>query len=346
MKIPSTFMKIAVTAALSTAVAPLVQAAPQTIKPGELWLDNRGQHIQAHGGGIIKVADTYYWYGEDRSKDNDPARRYVACYSSKDLVNWTFRNQVFKPTVMPDIGPRLVLERPKVFYNEKTKKYVMYMHIDGPATPDGTGSAYVQARVGVAVSDKPDGDFEFVRSFRPLGKESRDIGQFIDDDGSAYLIFECRPDRGFYIAKLSEDFMDVEKEVAFIHSPLEGGAIVHYNGLYYAIGSALTGWDPNPNKYATAKSLEGPWSDFKDIAPPQVRTYGSQSTLMLKVVGTKTTSVIFMGDMWRPRQHWDSRYLWMPLEIGDGKLTLPAPQPWTLDVVTGEAKILPAAPVE
>ena len=104
-------------------------------------------------------------------------------------------------------------------------------------------------------------------------------------------------------------------------------------------GSALTGWNPNPNKYATAKSLEGPWSEFKDIAPPEKKTYGSQSTMMLKVTGTKSTSVIFMGDIWRPRTQWDSRYLWMPLEIGDGKLWLPEPKPWTLDVLTGEAVI-------
>lgn len=327
---------------LATLAAPTVvaQAAPQTIRPGEPWLDNRGQHIQAHGGGILKVDDIYYWYGEDRSKDNEPGRRYVACYSSKDLVNWTFRNQVFKPSVMPDIGPRLVLERPKVYFNEKTQKYVMYMHIDGPATPDDPGSDYALARVGIATCDKPDGDFEFVRSFRPLGKESRDIGQFVDDDGSAYLIFESRPDKGFYIAKLSDDYLDVERQVAFIKSPLEGGAVVKYNGLYYAIGSALTGWDPNPNKYATAKSLEGPWSAFKDIAPPDTKTYGSQSTLMLRVTGSKTTSVIFLADMWKPNTQWDSRYLWMPLQIGNGELKLPAPRPWTLDVETGEAKLV------
>ena len=62
---------------------------------------------------------------------------------------------------------------------------------------------------------------------------------------------------------------------------------------------------------------------------------------MLKVVGSKATSVIFMGDIWRPATQWDSRYLWMPLTIADGSLTLPAPRPWTLDVATGEAAILP-----
>ena len=117
---------------------------------------------------------------------------------------------------------------------------------------------------------------------------------------------------------------------------MEGGAIVHYNGLYYAIGSALTGWKANPNKYATAKSLAGPWSAFKDIAPPETNTYGAQSTLMLKITGSKTTSVIFLGDIWKPKTQWDSRYLWMPLEIGDRKLWLPKPVPFTININTGE----------
>jgi hypothetical protein len=58
----------------------------------------------------------------------------------------------------------------------------------------------------------------------PLGHESRDIGQFVDDDGTAYLIFEDRP-FGFRIAKLSDDYLDVEKEVALIPMHLEGGAL-------------------------------------------------------------------------------------------------------------------------
>jgi hypothetical protein len=317
-------------------------AFSETIKPGEIWPDDRGKHIQAHGGGIIKLGDTWYWFGEDRSQDNDPTKRYVACFSSTDLVHWKFRNQVLKTSDPENLGPRWLLERPKVFYNAKTKKFVMYMHIDAPTDPkDPKGSRYALARVGVAVCDTVDGDYKYVRSFRPLGLESRDIGQFIDDDGSAHLIFESRPTNGFYIAKLSDDYLDVEKEVCFIHAPLEGGALVNYQGLYYMIGSAMTAWKPNANKYATASKLEGPWSEFKDIAPPETDTYNSQSTMMLKVAGSKTTSVIFMGDIWRPKTHWDSHYLWMPLEIGDGKLWLPEPKPWTIDVRTGEAVIAP-----
>jgi hypothetical protein len=305
-------------------------AAPQTIAPGEVWPDNRGQHVQAHGGGIIKLRETYYWFGEDRTRGLARSNRYVACYSSTNLAQWTFRNQVVKLNDPENLGPGWVLERPKVFYNAPTKKFVMYAHIDD--------RRYKFASVAVLTCDKPDGEYHYLKSFRPLDHESRDIGQFIDDDGAAYLIFEDRP-FGFRIARLSKDYLAVEKEMCLIPQHMEGGALVHYDGLYYVVGSALTGWSPNPNKYATATKLEGPWSEFKDIAPPETRTYGSQSTMMLKVAGTKSTTVIFMGDVWKPGTQWDSRYLWMPIQIGDGKLWLGEPKPWQLDVNTGETKV-------
>ena len=307
------------------------QKKSDLIKPGEAWVDDRGQQIQAHGGGIIRSKGTYYWFGEDRSKTNDPEKRYVACYSSKDLTHWKFRGQVAAFSAPENLSGHWVLERPKVFYSSLTKKYVMYMHLDSPD--------YKMARVAIAVSDKVDGNYTYVKSFRPLDQESRDIGQFIDDDGSAYLIFEARPTKGFFIAKLSDDRMSVEKEMSFVHAPLEGGAIVHYKDLYYVVGSHLTGWKPNPNVYATATSLSGPWSEMKDIAHPEVNTYDSQSSMLIKVVGTKTTSVIYVGDRWTPKELWDSRYVWMPVEIGDGKLTLPKPQDWTIDVRTGVVRV-------
>ena len=53
----------------------------------------------------------------------------------------------------------------------------MYAHLDN--------AHYKFARVMVAVSDRIDGTYTYVKSFRPLNEESRDIGQFVDDDGSA-----------------------------------------------------------------------------------------------------------------------------------------------------------------
>ena len=298
------------------------------IRPGEVWPDDRGQHIQAHGGGILQLGGVYYWFGEDRSETNARINRCVACYASTNLAQWTFRHQVVRLADPENLGRRWVLERPKVFFNDHTKKFVMYAHIDGRGE-------YKFASVAVFTCDTADGDYAYLKSFRPLGHESRDIGQFVDDDGAAYLIFEDRPS-GFRIAKLSDDYLTVEREICLIPEHLEGGALVHYQGLYYVVGSALTGWNPNPNKYATARSLAGPWSEFKDLAPPDKSTYGAQSTMLWKVTGTKATTVIFMGDIWKPQAQWDSRYLWLPLQIGDGKMWLREPKPWTLDVKTGE----------
>ncbi len=317
------------------------RAAPTaaTVRPGAIWPDDRGQHIQAHGGGIIRFDDVYYWFGEDRGQAIARGTRAVSCYAFTDLVHWTFKKDVLvmsaadRPADLPGTG--LVVERPKVFYNAKTATFVMYVHLDS--------GNYAAAEVGVATSKTIDGDYTLIKHFRPLGEQSRDIGQFIDDDGSAYLVFEDRP-HGFHIAKLSDDYLSVARDMSLIPMHMEGGALVHYQGLYYAIGSHLTGWNPNPNLYATSTSLEGPWSEFKDICPPETNTYGSQSTMLLKVVGTKATTVIFMGDIWRPATQWDSRYLWMPLDIGGGALRLPEPRPWSLDVTTGEAIVDLSAP--
>src|SRR5215469_2621383 len=217
------------------AMAGCASVQPQTIRPGEVWPDDHGQHVQAHGGGILKLGKTYYWFGEDRSRGLSWTNRYVACYSSTDLAHWTFRNRVVQLSDPEKLGFGWVLERPKVFYNAHTKKFVMYAHIDD--------RSYKFASVAVLVSDTVDGNYHYVKSFRPLGHESRDIGQFVDDDGTAYLIFEDRP-YGFRIAKLSADYLNVQEEMCLIPMHMEGGAVVHYQGLYYAIGSALTGWRP------------------------------------------------------------------------------------------------------
>lgn len=316
-------------AVLALAAAKLV-AAPGLIVSGSPWLDTRGHRIQAHSAGITVWKGTYYWFGEDRSLSNDPQKRYVACYSSRDLTHWTFRGKVLALSDPEHLGPAWVLERPKVYVNGHTGKFVMYAHLDD--------AHYTFARVMVATSDRIDGNYEYVKSFRPLDEESRDIGQFVDDDGSAYLIFESRPTKGFFVAKLTDDFMDVKK-TCFIPVPLEAGALVHVGGLYYVVGSHMTGWSPNPNVYATAPSITGPWSEFKTLAPQETNNYESQSTMLLKIQGTRKTSVIFMGDLWHPKALWDSRYLWMPVKVSNGAMHLPEPQPWALNIKTGESSI-------
>ncbi len=315
--------------ALSTVLESNAKAAAGgSINPGDVWPDDQGQHIQAHGGGIIQRGDTYYWFGEYRARDNAPEKRYVGCYASQDLIHWQFRSKAVQLEDPEHLGPGWVLERPKVFYSAAARRFVMYVHLDD--------ARYALARVAVLVSDTVDGAYRYVNSFRPMGHESRDIGQFVDDDGTAYLLSEDRPN-GFHIFQLSPDCLSIARDVCIVPEHLEGLAAVHYGGLYYLVGSHLSSWAPNPNVYATATSLSGPWSHFANLAPPETNTYGSQSSFLLSVTGTKATTVIFLADIWKPDTLWDSRYLWMPLQIGDGKLWLPKPCEWTIECGHGRS---------
>jgi hypothetical protein len=57
----------------------------------------------------------------------------VSCYSSKDLWAWKNEGVVLRgeeKNVTHDLHKSNVLERPKVIYNDRTAKYVMWMHID------------------------------------------------------------------------------------------------------------------------------------------------------------------------------------------------------------------------
>lgn len=157
------------------------------IVPGATWtVPNTGKHLQAHGPGILKIDDTFYIVGENKTaQPGDSLFQTVACYKSKDLVQWEFVNDILKATTEgnSDLSPEGIIERPKIIYNKKTKKYVLWMHVDKPG--------YAYARAGVAWSDTVCGDYTYVTSYRPLDTYiSRDMTVYVDDDGTGYLFGE------------------------------------------------------------------------------------------------------------------------------------------------------------
>lgn len=305
---------------------------PNTIRPGAVWRDTAGDVIQAHGAGMIKVGSTYYWFGED--KTNGYAFQNINCYASTDLIHWTFKGHVLSRQPAGDLGPGSVVERPKVIYNSRTKMYVMYMHLDS--------SNYGKAQVGVAVSPRVDGPYTYKGGYSPSGHQSRDMTLFQDTDGAGYLVYEDRAS-GVRIARLSDDYLTLAQEVALIPESYEAPALVKIKGVYYLLGSRLSGWDANANKYTTATSLAGPWAAFQEVAPPATRTYTSQTAYILPIFGTAQTTYLYLGDRWKPNNLTDSRYLWLPLTVDAAKRTLflPYDDPWTLSVKTGVTARVP-----
>lgn len=300
-------------------------AAPVEIKPGAVWTDTAGGRLQAHGAGILKDGGTYYMVGEDKTAGQTFTA--VACYSSTDLANWTRQPNALTRQPSGDLAADRVVERPKILRNAATGKYVMWMHID---TQD-----YRYARVGVAVADRPCGPYTYQGSFRPQGYESRDMGLFQDDDGTAYLMAEDRPN-GLRIFELTADYTQIKRHVALIAPALESPAILKTGGRYFLLGSHLTGWSPNDNSYITATSLAGPWSAQRGLAPASTKTFSSQTSFVLPVTGTGGTTYMYVGDRWNSGNLNDSRQVWLPLTVSGDTVRLPKfYQSWTIDTATG-----------
>lgn len=155
---------------------------------GHLWMDNNGKHINAHGGNIIKYGNTYYWYGENRPDRGFTTEQGIGVYSSQDLRNWKDEGIALAVSNEKghDIERGCIMERPKVLYNAKTKKFVMLFHLELK------GRGYEAARVAFAISDTPTGPFKYLRSTRinaniwPFDMTKKQIAEAKKTDASAW----------------------------------------------------------------------------------------------------------------------------------------------------------------
>ena len=82
-------------------------ASYDSFRPGAEWLDTDGNPIQAHGGSIITVGDTHYWYGENKAKTDGVTR-----LGSKNRLIWhrgvnLYARYVWLPVVFKDGCPTL-----------------------------------------------------------------------------------------------------------------------------------------------------------------------------------------------------------------------------------------------
>lgn len=306
--------------------------AQSVIVPGATWHDTSGHVLEAHGAGVIQVGSTYYMVGEDHS--TSASFSGINCYSSSDLVNWTFVADILPPQPSGDLTSAAVIQRPKVIYNSSTNEYVMWMHVDN--------SNYSKHSVGVATSPTVCGKYSYQGSFEPEGFPSYDMGLFKDADGSAYLLTTDN-NVALRIEKLTSDYLNVASISATLPS-MEGPAMAKVNGTYYIFCSHLTGWAPNDDQYATASAINGTWSSLQDFADPGKNTYNSQSAWIFPVTGTSGTTYMYMGDRWNSSNLAASTYIWLPLHFSGTTVTMDWYYSWTLNVGAGTWAVTPGTP--
>lgn len=237
--------------------------------------------------------------------------------------------------------PAAILERPKVLHNVAKGTWVMWVHADGPS--ETSNAQYAKANAGVAVSDSPTGPFRWIDSYRlhhaPEGEPNwqpdnpgmaRDMTLFLDDDGTAFIIYSSEENYSLFISRLDEDFTalatppeSAQKGVDFIRPYIgahrEAPALFKRSGTYYLITSGATGWDPNPAQYATATEILGEWTDHGNPVQGEgaADTFRSQSTNVIPV-DPEHGRYIYMGDRWTPSDLRNAPYIWLPLRFGEG----------------------------
>eukprot|EP00928_Gymnodinium_smaydae_P058717 TRINITY_DN41912_c0_g1_i1.p1 TRINITY_DN41912_c0_g1~~TRINITY_DN41912_c0_g1_i1.p1 ORF type:complete len:448 (+),score=20.84 TRINITY_DN41912_c0_g1_i1:33-1376(+) len=311
-------------------------AGSDVVHVGKHWKDTQGKRIEAHGGGMLlsPVDARWYWFGETR-KVWPPEG--INCYSSSSIDGpWSFEGRVFHASQIkqPDTSGPFVIERPKVLYNSRTRKFVMWFHLDA--------NDYTYRHVGVATADAPSGPWEFVHGFQPDGIPSLDMSLFQDPvDGQAYFVRSC--DNSYVgISRLTPDYLRSSGLISTYRPALEGMAIFrHPNGTYYMLTSHLTGWEPNPLVLlrASGSTLDAP--DWVDMGNPtqHCTSFNSQPTFVVQYTPQHAEPYfVYMADNWlycNPERSKgdlvDACYVWLPIQFLDDSVRIRWQSDWSLE---------------
>ena len=326
---------------------------------GITFTDTDGKPVNAHGGGIIQVCDTFYMHGEyflSTTTDND--FNGFSMYSSKDLATWKNEGIILPQQPSGELGPKRKGERPHIIKCPSTGEFVLYAH-----AADETYQA--DKEIVYATSPTVNGQYGYKG---PLKNASGQIAAHSDmsayaDDTGAYVITESG--HVYTLASdchswLSDKTVSVNGDSGGSESP----TVFKANGTYYWIGSYKTGWRANNNFYSTASAMTGTWtyqgfvapvSDTSTVTPSGApnppewisdeRTWLTQSTWVQPVVGSAGTVYVYWGDHWygnqdtsNPGKHNDqATYVFQPIVFSTStKTLLPAYlTTWKLDVGAG-----------
>lgn len=286
----------------------------QKIKNDVFWNTSDGEPIYSQGGGVFRFVDSnsgkekYFWYGvhykEAELYRENPVKEFdkctfvsVTCYSSDDLVNWTFEKNVLTNDEAEKFGKANWLGRMGVSYIQEVDKYALFIQHN--------------ANILVALSDSPIGDFE---SHQMLDLTdfigytgSGDQTVFVDEvSGKSYLVYSKPQGRNkVYISEIGV----VDGQVGlvdcthiFTGEGREGNCMFRRNDKFYMFASNLYGWDSSFAYYLVADDIRGPYLPHNDmlVTPGSEMDYAhiSQTGFFISVKGVEQETIIFCGDRW------------------------------------------------
>lgn len=207
----------------------------------------------------LYVGHDEYYDGQDKASGGKEFNiTEWLCYSTDDLQTWTDHGSILKPTdfkwAIGEAWASQVVEKDGKFYYYTTVQ---------------AGEPYNGKAIGVAVSDSPTGPFvdaigkplitDDMTSNGPRGWwNDIDPTVFIDEDGTPWMSWgngTC------FLVKLKPDMIELDGEIRVIDVPkyVEGPWLHKRNDIYYLTYASM-GKGRETISYATARSMEGPWT--------------------------------------------------------------------------------------
>ena len=206
----------------------------------------------------LYVGHDEYYEGEDSASGGKEFNiTEWLCYSTTDMKTWTDHGSVLKPTdfkwAVGEAWASQVVEKDGKFYYYTTVQ---------------AGEPFVGKAVGVAVSDSPTGPFVDAIGAPLVHDKMTDNGvrgwwndidpTVLIDGEDAWL---CWGNGTCFMAKLKPNMIELDGEIKVVDVPsfVEGPWLHKHNGLYYLTYAGM-GQGRENIAYATATSMEGPWT--------------------------------------------------------------------------------------
>jgi hypothetical protein len=287
-----------------------------TVHNDFFWYDVDGNLINVRSGTLRRFGGLWYWFGAANGL------RDQTCYSSPDLVHWTYKGVALHLTVETN--------RMDVLYNAATQGYVMFLKYNGNG-----------ASLGIATATTPEGPYTFISQMMVDGALIGDMSIFQDDDGQAYLAYvswaiSTNGSHGIY--RMSADYLTLDKRMFYwTTGGREAPHIFKRNGVYYYGTSRTANIDPSSTQYYTASSLTGPWSAPIGLGTPgSTTTYETQCDFVLPFAGTQGTFYMYDGDRWIQTGGCQGDYVWLPMDFdAQGVPSMGYYQDWDFNPTAG-----------
>jgi hypothetical protein len=355
MKIKKTHSVLMMAFILGLSIINNIQAQKGNIKNDVFWNTKDGQPLNSQGGGIFKFSkpvdgvQKYYWYGVHYEEANiyrnapyitlpNATFKSVPCYSSTDLVNWTFEGDVVTKDDVNKSGKTWV-GRLGVAFVKEINKYAMFVQHGN--------------EVLIMLSDSPTGRFVWhqkINMEKMIGTSNTgDQTVFTDEDtGISYLIYSYGKGRNkIYVSEIGVkdgkvNLLDCTQ--IFKGESREGNCMFKYQNKYYMFASNIYGWDASFAYYLVADDIRGPYLPTNEMLVTDGASddfaHVSQTGFFFSVKGSKQETILYCGDRWADFAGNGLGYnQWCPLSF-DGKTPyFNSLNSWNINAKTGEWKV-------